>query len=151
MSTSLKRKSSSLALWIQISDPMWDATTCPGKTAKIPTNTRLKSRCSIQGDLCSKPCNHFATLNKMTLTAQQFQKSCWRRWAATRPRNWLRTRVSTLLCRSEEHTSELQSQSNLVCRLLLEKKKISIIGIYSLCNLSDIIPALKRLLDSQHT
>src|SRR5688572_31690339 len=26
-------------------------------------------------------------------------------------------------CRSEEHTSELQSQSNLVCRLLLEKKK----------------------------
>src|SRR3989475_10989074 len=28
-----------------------------------------------------------------------------------------------LLLRSEEHTSELQSQSNLVCRLLLEKKK----------------------------
>src|SRR5438270_6548294 len=27
--------------------------------------------------------------------------------------------------RSEEHTSELQSQSNLVCRLLLEKKKAS--------------------------
>src|SRR5688572_30947027 len=27
------------------------------------------------------------------------------------------------LFRSEEHTSELQSQSNLVCRLLLEKKK----------------------------
>src|SRR5688572_31822913 len=29
----------------------------------------------------------------------------------------------THLLRSEEHTSELQSQSNLVCRLLLEKKK----------------------------
>src|SRR2546430_4242067 len=28
--------------------------------------------------------------------------------------------------RSEEHTSELQSQSNLVCRLLLEKKKLAI-------------------------
>src|SRR2546430_10245378 len=28
--------------------------------------------------------------------------------------------------RSEEHTSELQSQSNLVCRLLLEKKKVFI-------------------------
>src|SRR2546430_8591751 len=28
-----------------------------------------------------------------------------------------------LAVRSEEHTSELQSQSNLVCRLLLEKKK----------------------------
>src|SRR5688572_31876233 len=29
--------------------------------------------------------------------------------------------------RSEEHTSELQSQSNLVCRLLLEKKKTILI------------------------
>src|SRR2546430_12932036 len=30
--------------------------------------------------------------------------------------------------RSEEHTSELQSQSNLVCRLLLEKKKKTLIS-----------------------
>src|SRR5579875_4052228 len=30
---------------------------------------------------------------------------------------------NTLLVRSEEHTSELQSHSDLVCRLLLEKKK----------------------------
>src|SRR2546430_13581575 len=38
--------------------------------------------------------------------------------------------------RSEEHTSELQSQSNLVCRLLLEKKNI--IGLVELCSsLSD--------------
>src|SRR2546430_7333246 len=33
------------------------------------------------------------------------------------------TNVSGSVSRSEEHTSELQSQSNLVCRLLLEKKK----------------------------
>src|SRR2546427_8164689 len=32
-------------------------------------------------------------------------------------------RVLDVEVRSEEHTSELQSQSNLVCRLLLEKKK----------------------------
>src|SRR2546430_11508735 len=32
--------------------------------------------------------------------------------------------VNGVRLRSEEHTSELQSQSNLVCRLLLEKKKI---------------------------
>src|SRR5205085_12509052 len=32
-------------------------------------------------------------------------------------------RVHRCRLRSEEHTSELQSQSNLVCRLLLEKKK----------------------------
>src|SRR5688572_32401717 len=31
--------------------------------------------------------------------------------------------LTCLQNRSEEHTSELQSQSNLVCRLLLEKKK----------------------------
>src|SRR5205085_10522531 len=34
-----------------------------------------------------------------------------------------RRAVTQLAQRSEEHTSELQSQSNLVCRLLLEKKK----------------------------
>src|SRR2546430_13192152 len=33
------------------------------------------------------------------------------------------TRPGGRIARSEEHTSELQSQSNLVCRLLLEKKK----------------------------
>src|SRR5256886_2869694 len=32
-------------------------------------------------------------------------------------------RTPMMAIRSEEHTSELQSQSNLVCRLLLEKKK----------------------------
>src|SRR5256886_6624248 len=31
--------------------------------------------------------------------------------------------LALVRARSEEHTSELQSQSNLVCRLLLEKKK----------------------------
>src|SRR5688572_32697603 len=35
----------------------------------------------------------------------------------------LRARIEADPKRSEEHTSELQSQSNLVCRLLLEKKK----------------------------
>src|SRR2546430_11422250 len=34
--------------------------------------------------------------------------------------SWMRAPPES---RSEEHTSELQSQSNLVCRLLLEKKK----------------------------
>src|SRR2546426_4651407 len=33
------------------------------------------------------------------------------------------SRMRTLKSRSEEHTSELQSPCNLVCRLLLEKKK----------------------------
>src|SRR5260221_6919792 len=38
-------------------------------------------------------------------------------------------------CRSEEHTSELQSHSDLVCRLLLEKKKKKITSIIT--NMAD--------------
>src|SRR5256886_3488821 len=34
--------------------------------------------------------------------------------------------LAALVVRSEEHTSELQSQSNLVCRLLLEKINVAI-------------------------
>src|SRR2546427_1716224 len=42
-------------------------------------------------------------------------------WARS---HWHRTHAANITGRrSEEHTSELQSQSNLVCRLLLEKKK----------------------------
>src|SRR5688572_32554705 len=52
--------------------------------------------------------------------------------AASRAERARRARRRSVACRaartlgrrrSEEHTSELQSQSNLVCRLLLEKKK----------------------------
>src|SRR2546427_4968903 len=42
-------------------------------------------------------------------------------WGAKRLRDALARQYAEW--RSEEHTSELQSQSNLVCRLLLEKKK----------------------------
>src|SRR5256885_6782863 len=38
-------------------------------------------------------------------------------------RNWQTPQVTGTPGRSEEHTSELQSPCNLVCRLLLEKKK----------------------------
>src|SRR5688572_31130519 len=43
--------------------------------------------------------------------------------AHQRPRAAPRPSRARPRARSEEHTSELQSQSNLVCRLLLEKKK----------------------------
>src|SRR5262249_62381027 len=39
--------------------------------------------------------------------------------------------VSAAIPRSEEHTSELQSLTNLVCRLLLEKKNTGITPLYS--------------------
>src|SRR2546430_9613870 len=47
-----------------------------------------------------------------------------------RPEDVLHQRgVEPRRVRSEEHTSELQSQSNLVCRLLLEKKKKEIYAV----------------------
>src|SRR5260370_6912604 len=42
---------------------------------------------------------------------------------ATPPPGLRRVELLPERCRSEEHTSELQSHLNLVCRLLLEKKK----------------------------
>src|SRR5260370_27101500 len=46
----------------------------------------------------------------------------------------VRTRSEGMTCgRSEEHTSELQSHLNLVCRLLLEKKKIYFIKRLIVC------------------
>src|SRR2546430_6197735 len=45
--------------------------------------------------------------------------------------------AQTPMCgRSEEHTSELQSQSNLVCRLLLEKKKKTLNMISKTCHVA---------------
>src|SRR2546427_2126725 len=50
---------------------------------------------------------------KLTLRGSRAESRARRQWAPCKG-----------ALRSEEHTSELQSQSNLVCRLLLEKKKI---------------------------
>src|SRR2546430_11421793 len=59
-----------------------------------------------------------------------FQHLNWRRGSKSRrcrqrpaDLQWRRQRAQMAPARSEEHTSELQSQSNLVCRLLLEKQK----------------------------
>src|SRR2546430_6072922 len=61
------------------------------------------------------------TTSPATTPARASRSPCSDGASATR---WRRTsEQGDLLARSEEHTSELQSQSNLVCRLLLEKKK----------------------------
>src|SRR2546427_9626592 len=61
-----------------------------------------------------RPTNHPGVGRTMTLHVQEFAgpSAEWDRFVRAQP-HWTR---------SEEHTSELQSQSNLVCRLLLEKK-----------------------------
>src|SRR5436190_13893802 len=63
-----------------------------------------------------------------TLFRSMFWTSCWCLGSGSRPCSAIAVaatlRPSQYSCsRSEEHTSELQSHSDLVCRLLLEKKK----------------------------
>src|SRR2546430_9496867 len=53
----------------------------------------------------------------------QWSQSGKERTKTSRPRARVRMLIPPAPSRSEEHTSELQSQSNTVCRLLLEKKK----------------------------
>src|SRR2546430_10157951 len=68
----------------------------------------------------------YTTLFRSKWTRRQERLAAKSSW--TRPAGIAATMDATRKCtkRSEEHTSELQSQSNLVCRLLLEKKKNTI-------------------------
>src|SRR5688572_31460910 len=73
--------------------------------------------CDWSSDVCS------SDLSEREIPDGSLRKKhlhCLTRKARSRLRDLLRVSSSV---RSEEHTSELQSQSNLVCRLLLEKKK----------------------------
>src|SRR3989475_8447087 len=60
----------------------------------------------------------------------------WALWARSYVSGLVLYTLVALSQRSEEHTSELQSQSNLVCRLLLEKKnhRGPIPKVYRHCN-----------------
>src|SRR5689334_16458781 len=72
----------------------------------------------------SEPRSMRRTLAVEELDAQRPPAPTARRSGAVRGGSWVQMRrpLSALTTRSEEHTSELQSQFHLVCRLLLEKK-----------------------------
>src|SRR5438270_6498539 len=75
---------------------------------------------------CS-PCHPSAHRRRPSTTpTRATSRQCRRRRFCSRISRWTSRRRrprQEITQRSEEHTSELQSQSNLVCRLLLEKKK----------------------------
>src|SRR5262249_59831050 len=91
------------------------------ETTSLPCTSPSRSRTSTS---CSAPCRRSKTC-----------AACFRRLAASLPGGPRSDRPGTCSPfppdghpgegheRSEEHTSELQSLTNLVCRLLLEKKK----------------------------
>src|SRR2546427_8537822 len=76
----------------------------PPRSTLFPYTTLFRSRRS------TRPRRRWRTPSRGASRRSRARDPC-ARCAATRAE------------RSEEHTSELQSQSNLVCRLLLEKKK----------------------------
>src|SRR5438270_10296977 len=77
------------------------------------------SRSIVNSLAYGSPSRSNGLVRRKTLRRPQ-SESCARSFSATRGCDlWRLKNVN----RSEEHTSELQSQSNLVCRLLLEKKK----------------------------
>src|SRR5688572_32106688 len=94
----------------------------PPRSTLFPYTTLFRSR-SLSVDICRARdrSDCYSALKSITVRYDST--------ATIAPANpgsvyrWTRRTVSKRISRSEEHTSELQSQSNLVCRLLLEKKK----------------------------
>src|SRR2546430_10139749 len=83
----------------------------PPRSTLFPYTTLFRSR----GPACSSPYNAGVVRNSSWYSRSDSQKI---------------RGLPQFAPRSEEHTSELQSQSNLVCRLLLEKKKQQMTGHY---------------------
>src|SRR5690625_7126587 len=87
-------------------------------TSSAPTTRSCSSGISIYISFLMVICNTYLFKNVLTINFIKFLLSI-HSFLNERAFIWLKRRKS----RSEEHTSELQSRGQLVCRLLLEKKK----------------------------
>src|SRR3712207_9012497 len=90
----------------------------PPRSTLFPYTTLFRS----QGDVSSGPFRTACCRCRLRRTATI--------WSTRRAPARARTRTRWR-SRSEEHTSELQSRQYLVCRLLLEKKKLKSLLIYA--------------------
>src|SRR2546430_3142581 len=92
----------------------------PPRSTLFPYTTLFRSCGFSRGRIAVRPIrNPQSPIRNHNSIANGFSNICFRVRRNAAPVAPSITRWS----RSEEHTSELQSQSNLVCRLLLEKKK----------------------------
>src|SRR5688500_19366188 len=84
--------------------------------------SRCNAKCShcFYGEQLNQPAERELTLPEIARVARGLPRMLWVAFGGGEP--FLRRDLAE---RSEEHTSELQSPCNLVCRLLLEKKNIS--------------------------
>src|SRR5690606_31009020 len=92
------------------------------------TLSLVMTSCGWTSTTCSRMSTLMSRLtNGMTQRSPESTVFSYRPRNSTRPFSKGRTTrnpvAATRMARSEEHTSELQSRENLVCRLLLEKKK----------------------------
>src|SRR2546430_4196551 len=95
----------------------------PPRSTLFPYTTLFRSRTRIQAHAIARG----AAALRAVARESDPGRGCDVRPAEARPQPGQRSRHRPRRRgRSEEHTSELQSQSNLVCRLLLEKKKKSL-------------------------
>src|SRR2546426_7412819 len=84
----------------------------PPRSTLFPYTTLFRSRGLVPG-------SEAASARALDLSAAHHRDGS----GQLDPSRWCAADKSSALARSEEHTSELQSPCNLVCRLLLEKKK----------------------------
>src|SRR2546430_12115984 len=87
----------------------------PPRSTLFPYTTLFRSKHLLLADSAQdirRSGIRYAVVSEFCFRERRIIPADWRR----------RTGAELLESRSEEHTSELQSQSNLVCRLLLEKK-----------------------------
>src|SRR2546426_2669238 len=95
----------------------------PPRSTLFPYTTLFRSRPDLSAPpLCCRPCPPHAPARVRARDPEG------------RRRRQSPPHAATFACRSEEHTSELQSPCNLVCRLLLEKKKKKQREQHSFCN-----------------
>src|SRR2546427_3539132 len=86
----------------------------PPRSTLFPYTTLFRSLPQSQNNNITQSGEGFLH-EPMILETNNSTQHCWKDYRGSH---------YNLSNRSEEHTSELQSQSNLVCRLLLEKKNI---------------------------
>src|SRR3712207_8207487 len=92
----------------------------PPRSTLFPYTTLFRSQSGLS--LNSGQCDMVASA--MTITEEREQKLDFTDGYYDSEQSLLIATGSDIASRSEEHTSELQSRQYLVCRLLLEKKKI---------------------------
>src|SRR5690606_39949727 len=94
----------------------------PPRSTLFPYTTLFRSEDYDYTISKSDPKNHYWSSVVKKCDGKLVNSSKYGFWFKPRP-NGSGVYLSKLHVRSEEHTSELESRENLVCRLLLEKKK----------------------------